>query len=784
MGAAHISADRAPLRYAAVTTTPRAVENSETGLARGVPMGGFTRGSHRVTRDGVPPARPAPASAFGQAVGRRRFLTVLVAAPTLTLAARLGTDALAPAEAGAVVVTPPQPADLTDLGDLISVLTAADTGLLVLQVTPANRIVFQVPRTEVGQGVTTALAMMVAEELDARLADVDVPLADANPSLGLAQTTGGSTSVRTMWDPVRNVAAAARARLVTAAAQRWNVDAHTLTTHDTAVWAPDGRSASYGSLSAAAAQVLVPAVSSTPKAASAYTVVGQPTARIDALDIVTGKAKYALDTPVPGALPTVVARPPTINGTVVAYDDSTARTMPGVVAITRIPTGVAVSAQTFGQAMDAKDALSVTWGAGTVDSESDSTIRSKLASSALPLLPAAPLTQSVDGTFDWAFVSHAAMEVLSAVADVRSGSAEVWTSSKSPTQAQSDVASAVGLTASQVTVHVTRGGGSFGRRLFNDAAIEAARVSKAIGQPVKLMWTRNDDMRHGRMRPRSYHHIRFSYSLGNVLTYQQQVAGVAVDLLDTGIGQVMVANGLTTPTIGSAFYQLSEACPYNFGVVTEAVTEVTYAMHTGSWRSVYSGTARTSEEIMVDELARSMGKDPLAFRLQFLKTDAERAVLNKVASAGSWGRTMAARTAQGIGFHQEYKSRAACLVEIDCTTATPRVTKAVLAVDVGRPVNPKGLQAQAMSALMDGVSTVLSAAVHLDNGAVREGSYSDFLYARQANAPRTVDVYVMPASGTTPGGAGELCVPAASAAVANAYARATGTKPRSFPINF
>ena len=411
-------------------------------------------------------------------LGRRRFLTFLVAAPALTVAARVGAEFLAPARADAVVPSPPQPADIADFGDVMTALTKADTDLFVLQVTTDNRIRFEVPRAEVGQGITTAVAMIVAEELDARLADVDVPLSDARQDLGTAQSTGGSTSVRSLWDPVRQLAAAARARLVTAAAQDWNVPASTLRTHDTAVWAPDGRSATYGSLTEAASQVLVPAVSSDPKPAAAYTVVGRSTGRVDALDIVTGKARYALDVAVAGALPTVVARPPTINGTVVTYDATTAKSMPGVVAITQVPTGVAVTAQTFDQAMKAMAALVISWGAGTVDGVSDADIKARLTSAIAPFAVPPLLAQYVDATFDFAFVNHAPMEVGSAVADVRSNSAEVWLASKSPTGAQSAVASAVGLQTSQVTLHVVRGGGSFGRRIYYDPAVEAARVSQ------------------------------------------------------------------------------------------------------------------------------------------------------------------------------------------------------------------------------------------------------------------------------------------------------------------
>jgi len=307
-------------------------------------------------------------------------------------------------------------------------------------------------------------------------------------------------------------------------------------------------------------------------------------------------------------------------------------------------------------------------------------------------------------------------------------------------------------------------------------------VSKAIGKPVKLMWTRNDDMRHGRVRPRSHHQLRAVHAGGEVLTYEHRASCVELDM-GSGTGQALVDAGYVSPTIGSAFFNISEACPYNFGVVTETLNEVSYDMPTAAWRSVYSAQARTAEEILVDEIAKTLGTDPVAMRRKFLKTADARAVLDKVATEGKWGRSMSSGTAQGVALHAEYRSIAACLVEINCNGANPRVTKAVMALDVGRQVNPSGLRAQAMGSLMDGISTVLLAGNHLDDGAFREGSYSDFKYARQADAPLTCDVYLVGGTGK-PGGVGELCVPAAAGAVANAYARATGDKPRNFPINF
>jgi isoquinoline 1-oxidoreductase subunit beta len=318
-------------------------------------------------------AVPSDGMASGEPLTRRRFLTYVVAAPVLTVAA---ADLIAAGTAHAVVPSPPQPENIADFGDLIKVLTKQAQHLLVLEVTPENRIVFRLPRAEVGQGITTALAIVVADEIDARLDDVDVPLEDARQDLGTAQSTGGSSSVRSLWDPVRSVAAEARARLVTAAAKRWGLPASSLSTRNTAVWAPDGRSATYGSLTEAAAEVLVPEVSTNPKPAAEYRLIGKATPRIDARSLVTGAAKFALDIGVPGALPTVVIRPPTLKGKVGAYDASAALKMAGVVAVTELPSGVAVTATTFDQALKARSEVRVTWGSGTVDGVSDKRSRS------------------------------------------------------------------------------------------------------------------------------------------------------------------------------------------------------------------------------------------------------------------------------------------------------------------------------------------------------------------------------------------------------------------------
>ncbi|WP_441247927.1 molybdopterin cofactor-binding domain-containing protein [Kitasatospora sp. McL0602] len=677
--------------------------------------------------------------------------------------------------------------DIVDLGDALILAGLPTSHLLVLEVTEAGRVVLQLPRVEVGQGLTTAMAMIVADELDSRLEDVDVPLSPARPELLFNQLTGASNSVRSLYDPVRAAAAAARARLVTVAARRWALPADGLRTQGSAVLAPDGRSASYASLAVEAAAVLLPAVPGTPKLPAQQSLVGRPTNRIDARDIVTGRARYAGDLDVPGAVPTVVSRPPTVNGTVRDYDATAALAMPGVLGVVPIPTGVAVLAETFDQAIKAKAALKVDWRPGPIDTLSDADIRTKLRNAQPPFLIPPLLTLHLDAEFDFAFVSHAPMEVLTAVADVRPDRAELWFAAQSPIVAQQTIAATLGLPQSAVTVHVVRGGGSFGRRLFFDAALEAAQVSQAAGRPVKLMWTRNDDIRHGRMRPASHHRIRATHLLGQVLTYEHRVSTVQTDFRH-GVGEALTAAGVSLPVGGAvfsqAFFALTQKLPYDLGLSTQLLAEVPLEMHTGSWRSVYSGLVRTADEIMVDELARALGQDEVAFRRGRLSSAAARAVLDQAAQSGRWGRPMPAGQAQGFAFHEEHRSSVACLVEIDCTDrANPRVTKAVVAADVGLPVNPRGLEAQLMGAVMDGISVTLQAGLHIDHGAVREGSYADFRYGRQRHSPPAFEVHLMPPTGD-PGGAGELGVPAAAAAVANAYARATGTSPRSFPISF
>lgn len=738
---------------------------------------------------------------------RREFLTFLVAAPVLTIGGRWMLDRSGPTTAHAQVPGPTV-SDFWDLGDALVTASAPTMPLLTLEVTEDNRATFALPRMEVGQGIVTCVAMMIAEELSFPLDRVDVTLADSRPELMFNQLTGGSYNTRALYQPVSKMAAAARERIRQAAAEQWGVSIGQVTVADGSVFGPNGESATLGSLSQLAASLSRP-LDPAPKPVSQHTLLGRKRSQVDARAMVTGQKRYTLDLEVPGAMPTVAVHAPQIKGTLASLDnEAELRAMPGVIDVATIravphlgfgedpslllgsdPNAIVIMAETFGHALAAEQAVRATWNPGTADGLSDDDVRQRLRDATIPLI-APPIGQlTVDGEFDFAHVAHAPLETMSAVADVKDGSAEIWSGLKIPIPAQQEIAEALGLPIDQVTVHVIPAGGSFGRRLFHEAALEAALASRAFGRPVKLMWSRAQDTKHDRLRPATHHKIRAVHLLGNVLSFEHRFTS-GYTSFSHGFGDALTSVAAHDPlanyVIAQSIFALMITAPYNLGLTTQTLNEVDFKINTGSWRSVYTGTGRTAEEIMIDEIAAKLGKDPVAFRLATLKEEAAKRCLKWVADQGRWGKSMPAGTAQGIAVNTEHRSAVACLVELDARDRSkPRVTKATMAFDAGLPINPSGLEAQMLGGLNDGIATILQAGIHLDNGAVRETSFADYQYTRQGEFPPDVRLHVFPAAGdgAEPGGAGETSVAAAAGAIANAYARATGTKPRSFPIN-
>jgi isoquinoline 1-oxidoreductase subunit beta len=744
------------------------------------------------------PAHRRASAVADRPLGRRRFIGYLIAAPTLAVAAGSAYELLTPDDASAAIPSPPQPSDAYDLGDLQNDAALPTAYLIKVVINEDGTASFAMPRAEVGQGITTTVAMMIAEELDLPLEKVAVSLADARPELLLNQLTGGSNSVRSLYVPVRTAAALARQQLLLTASKQLGVPVEQLTTAAGNITGPTGQALSYGSLAVPAASSTLTSTSVLLKPASKFTILGTSQNRVDALDIVTGRKRFAMDLDVvPDAKPCMVARPPTINGRPRKVNNLAAvLALPGVTDVAMITYGVAIRAETFGQCIDAIRVIDVTWAGGTVDRESDATVEKKLKAAQLPLAVPNLLTKSVDTEITFAFASNAPLEPDCAIADIKGGTGEIWSSLKVPIYAKQEIQQKLGLR--NLTVHVTQGGGSFGRHLFHDVALEAAEASKKMGKPVKLSWTRTDDFRQGRTHPMCVAKVRATYALGNVISYEQRHTSVRTDFTH-GLGEVLTATTAKTPLVGNysfaqSIFLLSQSSPYNFGVTTQLLNEVDLGFNTGSMRNIYSPNTVTAEELVVDELANRMGKDAVAFRREFLKDERLRAVLEKAADAGGWGASLPEGVFQGIALHAEYRAACCVIVDLDCRPETvnrkikdavtgPRVIRATVVVDAGLALNPRGLEAQMIGGLNDGIALALTSSLHIKNGIPLEGSWDNYFYTRQWNTPPEMKVVVMPPTTGEPGGAGELAVAPSMAAVACAYARSIGRIPTYFPIN-
>jgi isoquinoline 1-oxidoreductase beta subunit len=752
----------------------------------------------------APTTRRSPDEKAGlgrHVASRRRFLGYLIAAPTLVVAAELTRESLwGPSEASAASIpSGPQTPELYDLLDTLRDAARPTANLIRIEVNRDGTVSFALPRSDNGQGIITSTQMIIAEEMGLEVDQVKVTLADARPELLFNQLTGGSSTTFTTYTPIRVAAALAHGQLLKAAAAELGQDVAVLTSRSGVITGASGRSLPFSALTEKAANQVTEQVEVTLKPKEDFRIIGKSQNKTDARAIVTGKKTFATDLQIPDALPTVICRAPDLNGYPEDVDNiDEVRSMPGVTDVEMVGTGVAVRAKTFGQAIDGVNALRVQWAAGTVAGENDESVLAQVKKAELPLAVPAAGGATVEGAFTFYFRSNSSLETNCAIADVRSDRAEVWGPMKNPIAAQAEIAKKVGLPSSAVTVHVTEGGGSFGRKLFFDAALESAEVSKKMGKPVKLMWTRADDSRQGRVHPLATTRVRASVAADSVLSFELRHTSVATEV-NPGLGEPITAAAFKTPVIGNlslseSIFELTQVTPYNFGVSTRLLNEVDMGFNTSSMRNIYSPDVATARELMVDQIAAKMGKDPYEFRMEFFKNDRMRAVLEKVAEEGDWGRSMKEGTAQGLGFHTEYKGVAACLVEIDCRPETvnrrirqgvtgPRVTKVTYAVDVGLVINPRGIEAQMMGGINDALAMTLTSSLHLDDGHFVEASWDNYFYTRQWNTPPEMNIIVMDSTADEPGGVGEFGVAATCGAIACAYARATGKLPEYFPIN-
>jgi len=663
-----------------------------------------------------------------------------------------------------------------------------------LRILPDDTITVLVGKSEMGQGVYTALPMMVAEELDCDWGRVKVESSPAGPEyydpmMG-EQTTGGSTSVMSSWEPLRKAGASARAVLVDAAAQTWGVAPGSLRTEKGRVYHDaSGRSASYGELSAKAATLPVPAdvVLKDPKD---FKIIGTNVKRVEGRDKVTGKAEFSIDVRLPGMLTAVVAHPPVCGGTAKSFDASKAMAVAGVVKVKPISTGVAVIAKDFWTARTGREALEIVWDDGPNGALDSAEMREqyrKLASE--PGLVAenegdaekgmASAAKTVEAVYEVPYLAHAPMEPLNAVAHVQADRCDIWAGTQYQTMDQRVGAAITGLAPEQIYVHTTLLGGGFGRRanITSDFVADAVEVAKGENVPIKTIWTREEDIQCGYFRPMFVHKLKAGVDAAGMPTaWHQRMVGQSL-AQGTFLEPFMMKDGIDMSSVEGAAHM-----PY---AIPNRRVESHNAPRTLSvlwWRSVGHTHTGFVNESFLDEVAHAGGKDPYELRRQLLQNEPRHlAVLELAAEKGEWGKPLAQGRARGIAVRKSFESYVAEVAEVSLEgDGEVRVHRVVCAVDCGITVNPWNVVAQMESAIVYGLTAALYSELTVKKGRVQQSNFHDYPVLRMDRMPK-IEVHLVKSS-EKPTGVGEPGVPPLAAAVANALFALTGKRVRKLPI--
>lgn len=631
-----------------------------------------------------------------------------------------------------------------------------------------------IDETELGQGVQTSLPMIVAEELDAEWSRVRPAPAPEDPSTWVRPlATGGSTSMRTGWQPLRVAAAKAREMLRTAAAESWGVPVTECRAESGAiVHAGSGRRLEYGALVERAARLPVPEDPPL-KPASEYRILGSPKPRFDTPAKVRGEPVYCSDLSLPGMVVATVARPPAFGATLRSVDDVAARSVAGVLDVVRVPQGVAVIARHTWAALKGREALRLEWDTTAAAGRSSDALHAHFAS--LAHTPGqvmrregdaeaayARAARKVEATYHLPFMDHAQMEPMIAVAHVRPDGVEVWVPTQVATASQAAAARVAGVPVEKVRLHLMMPGGGFGRRLQTDDVELAVEVAKHTDAPVQVFWTREDSMRNGAYRPLTQHYLRGAVDEGGrPVAWLHRAMGVG----DRGL----VAAGAESPPYALPNFLADMH-------LHEAVAPL------GAWRSVSYTHMGFVIETFVDELAALAGQDPLAFRLAHLANPKLRSALELAAARAGWGTPLPAGRFRGIAAVSSFGSHAAEVVELSVADdGGITIHRVVCAVHCGRVINPDTLDAQVESAITLALGYTLKHEITLRDGSVEQGNYHDYPILRIGEmAP--VELHVVP-SDEPPTGIGEPPVPPLAAAVANAVFAATGKRVRRLPID-
>jgi isoquinoline 1-oxidoreductase beta subunit len=655
----------------------------------------------------------------------------------------------------------------------------------------SNVVTIIVNKAEMGQGINTALPMLIAEELEIDLRRVKVQAAPvgaayAHPQVGI-QFTGGSQSVATEWDRFRKAGAAAREMLLAAAAQAWGVDRASLRAENGRVLGPGGRALTYGQLVDRARTQPVP-TDPPLKDPSQFKIIGKPTRRLDSREKVTGSATFGLDASVPGMLIAVVARPPVFGATVKSVDEAGAKAVRGVKQVVAVPSGVAVVADSFWSAKKGRDALVVEWNEGpgaTIDTDALEAEYDRLART-----PGAPAlrrgdadaalvgaARRVSAQYDMPYLAHAPMEPLNCLVSLGPDRCEIWTGTQFQTIDQANAARAAGLKPEQVAIHTMFLGGGFGRRAVpgSDFIVEAVHVAKAAGAPVKTIWTREDDIRGGYYRP--MWHSSLSAGL--------DAAGKPVAWKHTIVGQSIVEN---TPFEGEIKNGVDGTSVEGAANLVYEVPNAAVDLHSPRspvpvlwWRSVGHTHTGFVVESFIDELAQAAGKDPYAYRRELLAgKERHLGVLELAAQKAGWGTPLPAGRARGIAVHASFGSFCAQVGEVSIQDRAITVHRVVCAVDCGRAINPETIRAQMEGGIVFGLSAALYGQVTMKQGRVQQSNFHDYPVLRLNSMP-VVEVHIVPST-ERPSGIGEPGTPLMAAVLGNALFTLTGQRVRSLPL--
>ncbi|WP_213773500.1 xanthine dehydrogenase family protein molybdopterin-binding subunit [Bradyrhizobium sp. dw_78] len=659
-----------------------------------------------------------------------------------------------------------------------------------IRIDAAGHTALVMPQVEMGQGIYTAVAMILAEELDADLAQVTLEAAPpndklyANPTFGI-QVTGNSNSIRAFWKPLRNAGASARAMLVQAAAQQWQVEPASCTTSKGEVThGASGRKLSYAELASTAGSQTPPKDVAL-KDPKDFVYIGKPLKRFDTPDKVNGKAVYGIDAMLPGMKFATLAACPVFGGKVGKVDDSAARKIPGVRQVVILDDMVAVVGDHMWAAKKGLEALRIDWAEGPnarisskdiwqdlrAASEKDGVVAKSTGDIAKGLATGEKYEQS----YELPFLAHATMEPVNCTVHVTPDSCEIWTGTQIMTRVQSAAAKAAGLPVDKVTVTNHLLGGGFGRKLEPDMVIAAVRIAKQVDGPVKVVWTREEDVQHDIYRPVYRDTIAATLSDGKIVGWKYKVTGSAV------IARWLppaFQKGIDIDAIDSAVDM-----PYdipNFHV--EYVRAEPPAVPTGFWRGVGPNNNVFAIECFIDELARKANKDPVAFRRDTLGEPRLKAALDYVAEKSGWGQPLPSRVGRGVSVQPSFGSFIATVVEAEVDEqGEVHLRRVTSAVDAGIAVNPDIIMAQIEGGLIFGLTAALYGEITIDKGRVQQSNFHDYRMLRIDQAPK-IEVHVI-SSGEAPGGIGETGVTAGPPALRNAIYAATGVALRRLPID-